>query len=264
MLIIGERINASRKSIAEAISSRNAAFIQNEAKAQAVAGADYIDVNAGIFVGEEVTHLKWVIEIVQEVIDLPLCIDSPDPAVFKAMIPWVKKTPMINSITLETSRLEGVLSLVSEYQTKVIALCQSEDSIADTAETKVLMAEQLVNKVGAAGIPLDDLYIDPLAYPLATNQKSALATLDAIEQIMKQFSGVHTTCGLTNVSYGLPNRRLVNRTFLVAAIARGLDSAILDPTDKQLFGALKAALMISGKDEFCMEYIAGFREGRLE
>jgi len=88
--------------------------------------------------------------------------------------------------------------------------------------------------------------------------------LDAIEQIMKQFSGVHTTCGLTNVSYGLPNRRLVNRTFLVAAIARGLDSAILDPTDKQLFGALKAALMISGKDEFRMEYIAGFREGRLE
>jgi 5-methyltetrahydrofolate--homocysteine methyltransferase len=252
MLIIGERINASRKSIAEAISSRNAAFIQNEAKAQAVAGADYIDLNAGIFVGEEVIHLKWVIETVQEGIDLPLCIDSPDPAVFKALIP------------LETSRLEGILSLVSEYQTKVIALCQSEDSIADTAEAKVQMAEQLVNKVRAAGIPLDDLYIDPLVYPLATNEKSALATLDAIEQIMKQFSGVHTTCGLTNVSYGLPNRRLVNRTFLVAAIARGLDSAILDPTDKQLFGALKAALMISGKDEFCMQYIAGFREGRLE
>ncbi len=264
MLIIGERINSSRKPIAEAITSRNAAFIQNEAKAQAAAGADYLDVNAGTFVGEEAKHLQWVIETVQEAVDLPLCIDSPDPSAIKAMIPLVKKTPMINSITLEPSRLEGMLPLVVENKMKVIALCQSGDAIADTAEAKVKMAGQLVESVEAVGIPLDHLYIDPLVYPLATNDRSALATLDAIEQIMKQFPGVHTTCGLTNVSYGLPNQKLVNRTFLVAAIARGLDSAILDPTDKQLFGALKAALMIAGKDEFCMEYITCFREGRFE
>lgn len=264
MLIIGERINASRKSIAEAIASRNAPFIQNEANIQAMAGADYLDVNAGTFVGEEAKHLRWVIETVQEVIHLPLCIDSPDPSVIKAMIPWVKKTPMVNSITLERSRLEGILPLVAEYKTKVIALCQSGDSIADTAEAKMKMTGQLVERVKATGIPLDDLYIDPLVYPLATNDQSALATLDAIERIMKEFPGVHTTCGLTNVSYGLPNRKLVNRTFLVSAVARGLDSVILDPTDKQLFGALKSALMIVGKDEFCMQYIAGFREGKLE
>jgi cobalamin-dependent methionine synthase I len=264
MLIIGERINASRKSIAEAISSRNASFIQNEVKAQAMAGADYLDVNAGTFFGEEAKHLLWVIETVQEVVNLPLCIDSPDPSVIKAMIPLVKKTPMINSITLEPSRLEGIMPLVAEHKTKVIALCQSGDSVADTVEAKVEMAGQLVERVKATGIPLDDLYIDPLVYPLATNDQSALATLDAIEKIMKEFPGVHTTCGLTNVSYGLPNRKLVNRTFLVAAIARGLDSAILDPTDKQLFGALKAALMIAGKDEFCMQYITGFREGKLD
>jgi 5-methyltetrahydrofolate--homocysteine methyltransferase len=264
MLIIGERINSSRKSIAEAISSRNISFIQNEAKIQATAGANYLDVNAGTFVGEEAKHLKWIIEIVQEVVDLPLCIDSPDPSVIKAMIPLVKKTPMINSITLEPFRLKEILPLVAGHKTKVIALCQSGDSIADTVEAKVRMAGQLVEKVRAAGIPLNDLYIDPLVYPLATNDRSALATLDAIEQITKQFSGVHTTCGLTNVSYGLPDRKLVNRTFLVTAIARGLDSAILDPTDNQLFGALKATLMITGKDEFCMEYIAGFREGRFE
>ena len=264
MLIIGERINASRKSIAEAISSRNISFIQNEAKIQATAGANYLDVNAGTFVGEEAKHLQWVIETVQGVIDLPLCIDSPDPSVIKAMIPLAKKTPMINSITLEPSRLEGILPLVAEHKMKVIALCQSGDAIADTAEAKVKMAGQLVEKVKGAGIPLDDLYIDPLVYPLATNDQSAVATLNAIERIMREFPGVHTTCGLTNVSYGLPNRKLVNRAFLVAAIARGLDSAILDPTDKKLFGALKAALMIAGKDEFCIEYIAGFREGRID
>ncbi|MBM4340748.1 MAG: methyltetrahydrofolate cobalamin methyltransferase [Deltaproteobacteria bacterium] len=264
MLIIGERINASRESIAKAISERNAAFIRNEAEIQAGAGAGYIDVNAGTFVGEEAEHLQWVIETVQEAIDLPLCIDSPDPAVIKAMMPLVKKIPMINSITLETSRLESILPIVAEHQAKVIGLCQSGDAIADTAEAKVKMAGQLVEKVEGSGILLDRLYIDPLVYPLATNDQSALATLNAIEKIMKEFPGVHTTCGLTNVSYGLPNRKLVNRTFLVSAIGRGLDSVIMDPTDKQLFGALKAALTISGKDEFCMQYISGFREGKIE
>lgn len=264
MLIIAERINASRKYIAQAISSENVAFIQDEAKAQDQAGADYIDVNAGTFVGEEADKLKWVIEAVQEVTEKPLCIDSPDPEVIKAMVPLVKKTPMINSITLEPDRLEGIIPLVAENKTKVIALCQSEDAMADTADDKVKMAEQLVEKVTAAEIPLDDLYIDPLVYPLSTNTQSAIATLEAIERIMKGFPGVHTTCGLTNVSHGLPSRKLVNRTFLVSAITRGLDSAIMDPTDVQLYGAMKAATAVNGKDEYCMNLITAFRGGRLE
>lgn len=264
MLIIGERINSSRNQIAQAILSHNSSFIQNEAKAQTDAGVTYIDVNAGSFIGEEVKHLKWLIEVVQEVTDHPLCIDSPDPEVIKEVLPMVKTAPMINSITLEADRLKGILPLVAEYKSKVIALCQTQDSIAETTEDKVNLAGQLVENVTASGVPLDDLYIDPLLYPIGTNTESAKATLDAIEQIMKKFPGVHTTCGLTNISYGLPNRRLVNRTFLVAAIGRGLDSAIIDPTDKKLYGALKTALMVMGKDEFCMEYISTFKEGRLE
>jgi len=264
VLIIAERINASRKSISQAISDGDREFIQNEAKNQDQAGGDYIDANAGTFVGEEAEKLKWVIEAVQEVTEKPLCIDSPDPEVIKAMVPLVKKTPMINSITLEPERLEGILPIVAENKTKVIALCQSENAMADTADDKVKMAEQLVEKVTAAGIPLDNLYIDPLVYPLSTNTLSAVATLEAIERIMKGFPGVHTTCGLTNVSYGLPARKLVNRTFLVSAIGRGLDSAILDPTDNSLYGALKAALSVNGLDEYCMEYITAFRDKRLE
>ena len=264
MLIIAERINASRKTISQAISDGDREFIQNEAKNQDRAGGDYIDVNAGTFVGEEADKLKWIVEAVQEVTEKPLCIDSPDPEVIKAMVPLVKKTPMINSITLEPERLEGILPIVAENNTKVIALCQSEDAMADTADDKVKMAEQLVEKVTAAGIAISDVYIDPLVYPLSTNTQSAAATLDAIERIMKGFPGVHTTCGLTNVSYGLPARKLINRTFLVSAIGRGLDSAILDPTDNPLFAALKAALAVTGQDDFCMEYITAFREERLE
>lgn len=263
MIIIGERINSSRKHIAQAILSHDVDLIQREAKLQAKAGATYLDVNAGGFVGEEAKHLMWLIEVIQKITDLPLCIDSPGPEVIKSVLPMVKNASMVNSITLEPLRLEGILPLVVEYKTKVIALCQAEDSMAETTEDKVKIADELVEKVIGSGVPLDDLYIDPLVYPLSTNTESALATLDAIEQIMKKFPGVHTTCGLTNISYGLPNRRLVNRTFLVAAILRGLDSAIIDPTDEELYGSLKAALMVASKDEFCMEYITAFREERV-
>jgi cobalamin-dependent methionine synthase I len=264
LLVIGERINSSRQKIAEAVAGRDAAVIRREAQTQAAAGADYLDVNAGTFVDEEEACLKWIIEVVQEVTDLPICLDSPNPEVIKSVLPLVKGKPMINSISLEPGRLTKILPLATEYGAKVIGLCQTEDAMAETAEAKVRMAAQLVEKATAGGVPPGDLYIDPLVYPLSTNSSSALATLEAIEQIMGQFPGVHTTCGLTNVSYGLPHRQLVNRTFLVAALLRGLDSAILDPTDKQLYGALQAALMVAGKDEFCMGYITTFREGRLE
>jgi 5-methyltetrahydrofolate--homocysteine methyltransferase len=264
MLVIGERINASRRQIAQSISSRDAAFIQREAETQVSAGAHSLDVNAGTFVGEEAAHLKWIIEVVQEVTDVPLSIDSPDHEVIRSVLPLVKSKPIINSITMEPARLNGILPLVSEYDAKIIALCQAEEPAADTIEAKVDIARQLVERLTAAGISLDNVYIDPLVYPLSTNTGSALATVDAIAEIMREFPGVHTTCGLTNVSYGLPNRKLVNRTFLVAAIMHGLDSVIMDPTDKQLYGALKAALMLAGRDDFCMDYITAFRAGRFE
>jgi 5-methyltetrahydrofolate--homocysteine methyltransferase len=264
MLIIGERINSSRKPIAEAIVSRNKAVIQAEARAQAEAGAGYIDINAGSFVGEEEVHLRWLIDVVQEASDCPLCIDSPDHTIIKAVLPLVKRPPMINLITLEPARLEGILPLVTGYKARLIGLCQAEDAMAESSADKLTLAHRLVEAVTASGVPLNDFYIDPLVYPLATNPHSALATLDAIEKIMKAFPGVHTTCGLTNISYGLPLRNLVNRCFLTAAIVHGLDSAIIDPTDKKLYGSLKAALMVMGKDDFCMEYVTAFREGRLE
>jgi 5-methyltetrahydrofolate corrinoid/iron sulfur protein methyltransferase len=265
MIIIAERINASRKLIAKAIAGEDTVFIQGEAKAQAAAGADYIDVNAGTFVGEEASRLKWVVETVQEVVDVPLCLDSPDPKVIEEVLPLVKVSPvMINSINLEPARLQGLLPLVAGNAAKVVGLCQSEDKMAETADEKLKFAGQLVEEVNKAGVPLDNLFIDPLVYPVSTNGMSAVETIGAIEKIMSEFPGVHTTCGLTNVSYGLPLRKLINRSFLVMAIDRGLDSAILDPTDTQLYAALKAALVLTGKDDFCMNYVSDFRAGKFE
>lgn len=264
MLIIAERINSSRKPIARAIEEHDVAFIQNEAKAQAEAGGDYIDVNAGTFLNQEVEHLKWMIEAVQQVTDKPLSIDSPNPETIRAVFPLLEKPPMINSITLERARLEIILPLVVENKAKVICLCQSENKLAESMEEKVEIAAELVEKVTAAGVALDDLYIDPLIYPVSSNQQSAAYAISAIKEIMKNHPGVHTTCGLTNVSYGLPERRLLNRTFLVTAIAYGLDSAIIDPTDKKLFSSLIAALALMGRDDYCLEYLKVFRKGLLE
>ena len=189
MLIIGERINSSRKPIQEAIRAGDADFIRLEAKKQTEAGAHYIDVNAGIFVGEEFEKIKWLMENVQEATDLPLCIDSPDPKVIAAALPLARKTPMINSISLDRVRLETILPLVVENKSKVIALCQSEEAVPQTTEDKVKLAGRIVEKTTAAGLPLDNLYLDPLVYPVATDSKSAQATLDAIDRIMTRFPG---------------------------------------------------------------------------
>lgn len=264
MLIIAERINSSRKKIAAAIASVNVEFIQEEAKTQDLAGADYIEVNAGTFVGAEREKLQWVIQVVQDVTDKPLCIDSPDPKVIADVLPSVKRTPIINSITLEPARMENLLPLVVEYKAKVIALCQSERMTEETAEAKVALADKILERLTKAGVPLDDIYLDPLLYPLSTNSQSARVTLDAIGTIMKRFPGVHTVCGLTNVSFGLPARKLINRAFLAAAIMMGLDAAIIDPTDRQLYSMLKAITLVVGKDDFCTGYIKAFREGRIE
>jgi 5-methyltetrahydrofolate corrinoid/iron sulfur protein methyltransferase len=264
MLIIAERINSSRKPIARAIEAHDVAFIQNEAKRQTEAGCDYIDVNAGTFLGHESEYLKWIIDAIQQVTDRPLSIDSPDPQTIRSVVPLVDKPPMINSITLDLVHLEEMLPIVIERRAKVIALCQSENKMAESIEEKLEIAAKLVEKVTDAGISIEDLYIDPLVYPISTNQQSAVYALTAIKQIMATHPGVHTTCGLTNVSYGLPERKLVNRTFLVAAITHGLDSAIFDPTDKKLFSSLITALAVIGKDSYCTEYITAFRNSRLD
>lgn len=263
MIIIAERINSSRKRIAQAIEDHDAGFIQGEARAQAEAGANYIDVNAGSFLGKEVEYLKWLVDTVQEAVEVPLCLDSPDPAAIKAVFPQCQVKPMINSITLEPERLEALLPLVANNDLPVVALCQSQDLMAETVEDKVRLAGELLDRTSAAGVPNEKVFIDPLIYPVSTNAGSALATLEAISRIMATHQGVHTICGVTNVSFGMPHRRLINRTFLACAIARGLDSAIIDPTDDQLFSVLKAAALLLGQDDFCMNFIAAARTGRL-
>lgn len=264
MLVIAERINGSRKAIRAALEASDAAVIVAEVRAQAAAGAHYIDLNGGTFPGREPELLCWLVDVAQEVTDLPLCLDSSDPAAFAAALPRVKgPRPMINSITLERDRYDRLLPLALEYGAKLIALAQGEDVPAATVQDKLGLASTLVERLTAAGIALDDLYVDPLVFPVATDATSAQATVGAIREVMARFPGVHTICGLTNVSYGLPARKLVNRMFLAGAIAAGMDAEIIDPTDTQLMAAMLGAEAVFGRDEYCMNFIQAFQSGKI-
>ncbi|MDP6632625.1 MAG: dihydropteroate synthase, partial [Dehalococcoidales bacterium] len=224
MIIIGELINASRESVATHIRNTDGQAIQKLATDQYNEGADYIDVNAGVFTDREIDYLKWMIGLVQEVVPVPCCIDSPSPKAIEAALTAHKGAPMVNSISLEKDRFEQLLPIISGTDLKVVALCMSEDGMPETADQRLRIAEKLINELVKSNIRLDNIYVDPLVQPISVNQTFGLEFLEAIERIMTNFSGVHTTCGLSNISYGLPNRPLLNRQFMGMAIAKGLDS----------------------------------------
>ena len=264
MLIVAERINASRKAIRAALEQLDAAAIANEVRAQAGAGAHYIDLNGGTFPGREAELLCWLVDVAQGATQLPLCLDSADAQALAAALPRIKgERPMINSINLEPGRFDKILPLARQYQAKLIALAQGEGVPAATAAEKVELAVRLVEQLVRGGMALDDIYVDPLVFPVGTDSNSALASVTAMREIMARFPGVHTICGLTNVSHGLPVRKLVNRTFLAGAIANGMDAAIIDPTDSLLMATLLGAEAVFGRDEYCVNFIEAFQAGKL-
>jgi len=263
MIIVGEKINTSRKSIEEAVSKHDAAFIIKVAREQAEAGADYIDVNAGTFLEEEVDHLGWLVETVQSEVELPLCLDSPNPRALSEAMKRHKGVPLINSISLEEDRFNALLPVVTSQPCHVVALCMAQTAMPTTTEERVEVGSELIQKLTDAGIPLEKIYVDPLVQPVSVDTNMGIATLGAIGKIMTSFPGVNTICGLSNISFGLPERRLINRNFLALALAYGLSAAILDPTDRQLMATLLTSEMILGRDEYCQNFITAYQNGRI-
>lgn len=264
MIIIGELINASRKAIKEAIESADAEQIKDVALAQADAGADYIDVNAGVFVDKEPDYLKWLVETVQSARDIPCAIDSPDPKAIEAALGAHQGTPMINSISLESDRYDSLLPLISGTDFKVIALCMSDDGMPETADDRLRIADKLVAGLTGSSIPLENIFVDPLVQPMSVNNSYGTEFLKAIQQIMENFPGIHTACGLSNISYGLPQRKHLNQTFMTMAVSSGLDGAIVNPLDNRMMANIVAAETLAGRDDFCMHYIQRYREGFFE
>lgn len=255
MIIIGELINTSRKAIAPAVENKDVEFIQDIAKKQVEAGATYVDVNCGTRVHDEPEKLVWLVETVQAAVDKPLCIDSPNPEAIKEALKVHKGQAMINSISAEKERYDAILPLVVEHKARVIALCMDDEGMPDTAQQRVDIADRLAKGLMDAGVKADDILFDPLVKPISVNTDFGNEVLDSIRQIHEKHPGVHTTCGLSNVSFGLPNRKLLNQAFLVMCMANGMDSVIMDPLDETMMQLLIASNALVGRDDYCMNYL---------
>lgn len=263
MLIVGELINASRKPVRELIEKQDAEALVALARDQQAHGADYIDVNAGVFVGREPELLTWLVATVQGAVEAPCCIDSPDPKAIEAALAVHRGTALVNSISLEKERYDALLPLVAESQSKVVALCMSDAGMPETADQRLRIADTLVNGLVRRGVALSDIYVDPLVQPVATNNTFGVEFLQAIERITRAFPGVHTMCGISNISFGLPERKFLNQTFMVMAIAKGLDGAIVNPLDKRMMACITTAETLMGRDAYCMSYLKAFRAGKI-
>lgn len=263
MIIVGELINTSRSAIEQAVKKGDREFIQRIAVQQARSGAVYIDVNAGTLREKEVDSLAWLVETVQAAVDLPLCLDSPNPEALEKALAVHKGIPMINSISLEKERYTSMLPLVTAHPCKLVALCMKQTGMPTTAKERIDAAGELIGRLTQAGMKTENIFVDPLVQPVSVDTVMGRAVLEAISGIKAQYPSVHTICGLSNVSFGLPERKLINRYFLSLAMHSGLDAAILDPTDLRLAAALKTTAVLLGQDDYCEVFIEAYEKGEL-
>ncbi|MBI5845871.1 MAG: dihydropteroate synthase [Deltaproteobacteria bacterium] len=264
MLVIGEKINATRTSVAAAVAVRDAGFISSLALAQAEAGADVIDVNAGTGQGDPeraAEDMLWLIRTVEKAVKLPLAIDTEIPSVMGVALSSVTRPPAwINSVSAETSRLERVLPLAKKFGSPIIALLMGDDGIPRDAAGRMRAAEKIYGKAVDAGIDPARLYFDPLVMPVGAETGAGDVVLSCLSMIKRDMPAANTVLGLSNVSFGLPLRSLLNRAFLVLCAGAGLSAVILDPSDDTLMMEMFAAEALLGRDPYCGRYIKAYRK----
>ena len=256
-VIIGERINPSNnRRMAEAMRSGDFSALANEARKQVEAGADIIDVNVGLFGIDELQLLCQAIRSIG--VEAPLCLDTSNPAALEAALAICPGKPLVNSVNGEESSLREVLPLVKQYKAAVIALTIDEDGIPRKAEDRVRIAKRILQAAEREGIAPEDIVVDCLATAVSHEGDAATLALKSI-RLVKQELGLNTVLGISNVSFGLPDRRALNAAFAVQAIAAGLDAAILDPTLPDVMRAVRSADLLAGRDPSARRYLAHFR-----
>ncbi len=258
MILIGEKINATRRTVAKAIQMRDAETIRELAKSQMNAGATYLDINGGDPV-KEVENLLWLQEVVQSVSDLPLSLDSANPQAIEACMKYIRHKPIINSITLEAKRKDAILPLVRDQDCSVIAVLVGDDGVPHGVEDRMALADELVGLLLNSGKRQDEIFVDPCFLTVYTEEGAGLTVLASIRQIRNRWPDIHISGGVSNVSYGLPGRKWINQAFLILAMGAGLDAAIIDPCAKGTSELAFAAEVILNRDEMGMNYISSMR-----
>jgi len=257
-VLIGERINpAGRKELSEALKAGNLEIVCKEALAQAQAGADAVDINVSAFGVDEVILLPQAVQAVMDTVDVPLCLDSTNPKALEAALKVYKGKPLINSVTGEEHSLAKVLPLVKEYGAAVIGLVQDDEGIPDNSERRVAIAHKIVERAEAAGIPRQDIIIDCLAFAVGADTRSGLVTIEAVRRVKAEL-GVNLTLGASNISFGLPDRNLLNNAFVAIVIAVGVTCLIVDVA--KVRPIVLAADLILGRDKRARRYIEAYRQ----
>lgn len=261
MLVIGELINGMYENIKKAIQQKDKAAIQKCAKEQVEQGADVLDVNTGPASADPVDAMKWMVEAIQEVVNVPLCLDSTKPNVIEAGLQLAKKKAIINSTTAQQEKLDVLLPLAKKYNASIIGLTMDKSGIPRDRNKRMELAAMLVTAMQEAGIPGEDIYIDPIVLPVNVAQQQCVEVLESIREFKLLSSPPpKTVVGLSNVSQGTNQRPLINRIYLVMAIANGLDSAIVDPLDKELMDAVITAELLLNKHIYCDSFLSAYRK----
>ena len=259
-VMIGERINPTgRKLLAAEMRDGDFTRVEADALAQVTAGAHMLDVNAGIPLADEPALLARAIELVQSVTDVPLSIDSSITAALEAGIAVYKGKPLINSVTGEDEVLERVLPLVARHGAAVVAISNDETGISEDPDVRFSVARKIVNRAADHGIPAADVVVDPLVMPIGAMGSAGRQVFRLVRRLRDEL-GVTTTCGASNVSFGIPNRHLITGTFLAMAIGAGLTSAIMNPLHPEVKGSVMAADVLAGHDRDCAVWIRAHRD----
>jgi 5-methyltetrahydrofolate--homocysteine methyltransferase len=258
-VIIGERINPTgRKKVLAALQAGNFDMVREDALSQVAAGAAVLDVNAGVPGADEPALLQEVLRTVLAATDVPLCIDTANPAALEAALQLYPGKALVNSINGEEKSLQAVLPLIKEYGVAVIGLCMDDDGIPPTPETRLAVADKIIERAAQHGIPTEDVIIAPLVLTLGADSNAAKVTLDTVALVVKEF-GVNITMGASNVSFGLPDRKYINASFMSMAIQAGLTCPITNPLVTEIRTAVLAADLVMGRDDFSMNWITAFR-----
>jgi cobalamin-dependent methionine synthase I len=263
MIIVAERLNAARKAVREAIERKDEALVIKEATDQFAAGADIIDINAGAHPDREEADMAWMIDLVQGAVDVRISIDSSSSRVILTNIHKLSKTPMINSVSLESKKLAEMQPALTEREADIVALCMDDAGLPKTADQAYGNAVRMVQTLDGIGISREHIFLDPLVQTISADHTKGLMVLETIGRIRAEMPGVHIICGLSNISYGMPERFLINRTFLTLAVGAGLDAAIIDPLDQKLTTAAAVSEMLLGKDPYCRNYLTQFRKKNI-
>lgn len=263
-VIIGERINPTgRKAVLEALQAGNFDIVRKDALDQVAAGAAVLDINAGVPGADEPVLIQQIIRNVQEVVEVPLCFDTANPLALAAALSIYEGKALINSVNGEERSLNNVLPLAKEYGAAVIGLCMNDNGIPKTAEARFAVAAVIIEAAAKAGIPLEDIVIDPLAMAMSADSNAGRIALDTIGLVVKEF-GVNISMGASNISFGMPDRKYINATYIAMAIRAGLTCPITNPLLVEVNAAVLAADLSMGRDEYGMRWIKAFRKREKE